>query len=635
MQHNLLDILQSAHNTLNPVAALSLYEKVRQETRDNKKTLHLYAQATRELAYLSTNKARRAVLWKETYTKLLKASEDINLYFLEQAAITLKDMIQDEFNGLDVSFLRRELTNLFKQLSCRISESDKIPEIKSRLLARRSSLLRLRSERFDIAPYQKRRTLEEALRCAEKAVSISETTGAQFELALCIWGNAMSAKSDKEYQIILERVESLLSSPYITELEVAKITLGRFYRQNYRPFEACETFDKLTDSVQHKRRFLLDIANYAEAAIQLWFQKYPEHDWKRHCENSLFLVREAIDSGYRNARMFVNIAFLHAIMGDNHAANCSLHEIADVSQDSIWNKLIELSLSPEKLDDATEGLCFGLNNGAVWTRLGTFVWTFYDDKKTAQALYEFAVKLNPCNPVALTNLARFYLVEDTEYSTIEVEKLLHKAGSYANRRFRWWKDILDKTSATLKQSSRRVTQIPSLRRSQLSSKLSAIRSRYKQICNIDSPQQRGYALECLVFDLAGISFTVAIPSYRFRRDSKSQTQIDGYIEHRGEKYRIECKWEKDPISKNHFPPFLHALDAAGISGLFVSMSGYSDSFIECVREYRKERAVILFDREDLEAAVQGTVNFDELLTFKRRSFDRTSEPYTKYTIFQD
>ncbi len=635
MHHNLEEMLQSAHNTLDPVAAQRLYRQVQRESGDDEKAVYFYAQATKELAYLSNSKPKRAALWKDAYGRLLKASERTDPRFVEDAAIILKAMMQDEFSGLDVSFLRRELKLLFERLSCQISGTKIVLEVKARLLARRSSLLRLRSQYFDIAPYQKKRTLEEALRCAQKAVDLSETAGCQFELALCVWGSAMSAKSDEEYRQTLERAENLLSSPYITELEVAKITLGRFYRENYRPLEACETFDRLTDSLHHKRRFLLDVADYAEAAIHLWFQRFPEQDVRRHCDNSLSLVRQAIDCGYRSARMLVNIAFLHAIAGDSQAARSALHEIAEVSRDSIWNKLIELSLSPESLDDAAEGLCLGLNSANTWTRLGTFVWTFHDDKRTARALYEFAVKLGPRNPVALTNLARFYIVEASDTLTAEAETLLHRAGNYANRRFRWWKDLLDGVQSNTCEPRTGPGRPQSLKRTHLASKLSVIRSRYKQICSMDNHQQRGYALECLVFDLSNVSYTVATPAYRFRRDTDAQTQIDGYIEHRGDKYRIECKWEKDPVTKDHFISFFDALDVVGISGLFVSMSGYAGSFIQRAREYRKQRAIIMFDREDLEAAIRGTVNFDELLTFKRRSFDRTSEPYAKLAVFQD
>lgn len=633
---NLKEILLSANATLDPQKARRLYTAVREGSRNGLENLALYVSATRELAYLSTKEADRSEFWRDAYTKLIRASKDANIDFIEHAAMLLKDIIVDEYSGIDISFQGRELANLLNLLSVRTADAGANSKTRSRLLARRSSLLRLRSERFDISSRVKKATLEEALRCAEKAVSESEITGAQFELALCLWANSNSSHSDEEYRLILQRVEQLLLNPHILEIDVAKLTLARFYRMIYRPLEACETFEKLSESVLHRRRVLMDMSVYAEASIHLWFQKYPEDTWRKHCENARFLTREAIDSGYRNARMLVNIAFLHEILGDSNAATSSLHEIATVPQDAIWNKLVELSLSPKGVDEAMEGLCFGMTDGMTWTRLGTFAWTFLNDEKAAQTLYEFAVKLSPRNPIALTNLARFHIRPGADnIGKLEAERLLHRASSYAGRRFRWYRLLLDELRSDTKPVNDRPMRLLPTRREELANGLGPIKSRYRQVCDLDNAQKRGYELECLIFDLANISFTVATPSYKFKRGENAQTQIDGYIEHRGEKYRVECKWEKEPVCKDQFIKFLDALDVVGISGLFVSMSGYSPSFLQRCHEYRKERAIILLDREDVETAISGKINFDELLTFKRLSFDRESNFYAKPVPFQD
>jgi hypothetical protein len=65
------------------------------------------------------------------------------------------------------------------------------------------------------------------------------------------------------------------------------------------------------------------------------------------------------------------------------------------------------------------------------------------------------------------------------------------------------------------------------------------------------------------------------------------------------------------------------------------MSGYSPSFLQRCREHRKERAVILADRGDIEDVIDGKTNFDELLTFKRLAFDKNSDPFAKLAPFQD
>lgn len=634
MTHKLQETLLSANATLDPLKAKSLYTSVREGARDKAELLALYVSASRELAYLSPNESNRSALWKDAYRRLsCRIKEDI--LFLEDTAILLKDIILDNFSGVDLSFQSRELSRLLKLLSLKSFDAESDASDRSRLLVRRSSLLRLRSDRFDISHSTKKKTLDEALRCAEKALAESEHTGAQFELAVCLWANSNAASSDEEYKRILERVESLLSSPHIQSIDVAKLTLARFYRMIYRPLEACETFESLTQSISHHRRILRDVATIAEAAIHLWFQNYPESVWRPYTETARFITREAIDSGYRSARNLVNLAYLHQILGNSAAAGTSLLEIADVPQDSIWNKLVELSHSCVDLDEATEGLCYGMTSGITWTRLGTFVWTFFDDLGTVQALYEFAVKLSPRNPIVLTNLARFHIRSGSEYSKIESEKLLQRAHSYSSRRFRWWRILMDELRDEAGVScSKKLTELPE-RRQVLAGKLKVVRSRYKKICNLENAQKQGYELEHIVFDLANISFKVVAPSYRFKRESDVYTQIDGYLEHRGEKYRIECKWEKYPAPKDHLVKFLDSIDVIGISGMFISMSGFSGSFIQRAREYRKERAIILFDHEDIESVVNGKINFDELLTFKRLSFDKDSEPFARLRTYQD
>lgn len=632
------EMLAEANATLEPIAAERLYLRVRDQSKAAENGLLAYANATRQLAYLASNEVKRSSLWKDGYKALSATSHESDVLFVEQAAIFLRDIIVDQYSGVDLPFQSRELARLLRVTAGLIAGPTLAANDRSRLLARRSSLLRLRGEHFDLSKRTKEASLLEAIRCAEKAIAESETTGAQFELALCIWANAESAGSDEAYRETLDRVERLLSSPHILRIEVAKLTRAKFYRSIYSPFDACETFQQAVETATHRRRLLGDVFVYAEAAIQLWFQKFPDATWRSHCESALIMTRSAIDAGYKTARSLVNLAYLHEILGQQHAATTAIRELADVPVARIWDKLIEFSSSPE-LDEATEGLCFGIAEGAVWTRLGTYAWKFSNDVRTAKALYTFAAKLSPHDPVVLTNLGRFYLrSEENEENYIEAEKLLSRAASYAGRRFRWCRLLLDELRLKrddAQQPARPAAPRPLPAREALVTRLSSVKSRYKNIKTLENPQRRGYELEALVFDLANISFSVAARAYRLQRGDTGETQVDGYIEHRSDKYRIECKWEKDPVSKDAFVKFFDALDVAGVSGLFISMTGFAPSFLQRAREYRKERAVILFDREDIELAITGKANFDELLTFKRLSFDKSSEPYAKFVPFQD
>jgi restriction endonuclease Mrr len=104
-------------------------------------------------------------------------------------------------------------------------------------------------------------------------------------------------------------------------------------------------------------------------------------------------------------------------------------------------------------------------------------------------------------------------------------------------------------------------------------------------------------------------------------------QIDGHIEHKDKSYRCECKWKKDKVSYDEMLKFSDKIDAVGVSGLFISISGFSDAAINKSKELRSQKAIILIDGNDVELVMTGSIHFDDLLNAKRRAFDSMSETY--------
>jgi hypothetical protein len=254
-------------------------------------------------------------------------------------------------------------------------------------------------------------------------------------------------------------------------------------------------------------------------------------------------------------------------------------------------------------------------------------------------MYEFAEKLSPQNPVVLTNLARFYIKENVDISEVAIERLLQRANNYSDRRFRWWKLVwseyqmakYNKKDIVVTEGKGAEVMI-----SRVSpKKLKDIGRQYQEIKSMSNPQLRGFELERLIYGLSNLTFKVASRSYRYGRNEVSQTQVDGYIEYNGEKYRIECKWEKHPLPKNYVSDFMtFTLDVVGVSGLYISMSGFDDGFIETVRDRRGEKVILLMDGDEVESVLCGAVNFDELLGYKRLQYDKKSNPYAHYNAIQ-
>jgi hypothetical protein len=166
-------------------------------------------------------------------------------------------------------------------------------------------------------------------------------------------------------------------------------------------------------------------------------------------------------------------------------------------------------------------------------------------------------------------------------------------------------------------------------------KISLIRADFRRAESLDDVQARGYILEHLLLQLARLTVGLAVPSYRFDRAAGGASQVDGYIEHGSDRYRVECKWQHKPAERTDIIVFANKLDAVGVGGLFVSMSGFAESAIQQARELSREKVILFIDGSELEAALERRVNFDELLAMKRLNFNQRSDPYVRVTPSQE
>ena len=82
----------------------------------------------------------------------------------------------------------------------------------------------------------------------------------------------------------------------------------------------------------------------------------------------------------------------------------------------------------------------------------------------------------------------------------------------------------------------------------------------------------------------------------------------------------------------YLQPFYFVMEPiqfVGVSGLFVSISGFDSSAIGKCKEIRGKKAILLFDGKEIDLIMKGVLNFDEVLTVKRLQFNYKSEPYYK------
>ena len=132
--------------------------------------------------------------------------------------------------------------------------------------------------------------------------------------------------------------------------------------------------------------------------------------------------------------------------------------------------------------------------------------------------------------------------------------------------------------------------------------------------------------------MARLTFSMAVSSYRFVVIESMKRQVDAYFEHAGEKYRVECKGEDQSIKAEAIDKFFMSLDAAGISGLFVSMSGFDVSAENAARLHGKERPILLMNGNEARAVMTLQVGFDDVIDQKRAYFDQRSDPYYRVAI---
>ncbi len=139
-----------------------------------------------------------------------------------------------------------------------------------------------------------------------------------------------------------------------------------------------------------------------------------------------------------------------------------------------------------------------------------------------------------------------------------------------------------------------------------------LKSDFKRIEAIEDPRTRGLRFEeflTRIFDNEDIDF-----KGRYRPRSE---EVDGAIFLYGRTYLIEARWRKDPEPASAVYAFRGKIEGkiAGTLGVFWSINGYSDNCVPTVIA-GKTLNVLLFDRTDLEAIIEGEISFKKLLEKK-------------------
>lgn len=575
---------------------------------------------------------RRQALWKKgiegAYTAL-RAHNDIHL--VVQLLHKVVDYTQDPYIPLSEQDINTELAKARKLAddSTAARSNDEVAQIlncKAALLRRMSRTQTTRQQEIEVC--------SKATRCAEKANELSK--GAWYTtlgLAECVWHSAQFESDEVKFNRTLSQAEDFFQQSIDSNPNrLNTLALVRFYRSTYQAMPFVSAFQQYERTEHNKSDYLRGSFMWAEGILQLWYAKYPNELVAPLLQNADSVLERAIDSGYGDARHIITLAFVKAAQGDTSTGTEVVKLLHPVNSEIPWTELAERIknyATENKTLDA--GLALGITKPGVWNKLGTYARRFLGDEELAEALYRTALQLNPSSAVALTNLAFTLAQGGTPTQLQEAERLISKASSCADRRFRWWRTVREYI-AQAKADSQSTEQDLVLDETPRLKKLTDLRKVYERLFLSSNKQRRGYELERIIARLIDISLGNVKPSYRIQRTwaDGSISQIDAAFCFLGTQYfRVEAKWKEEPVPPSDIVQFRDKLDVVGIVGLFISVSGFTPEAIAKATAYRNEREIILMDGDDLKLTLIGSPSFDEAIRQKRQHLLISSNPYHK------
>lgn len=493
--------------------------------------------------------------------------------------------------------------------------------IESELLARKASVVRQRAVlllRTD--PVKARRDIAEANRAAQKAVSIQRAPATLIQLGLAQWAAARLARSDLDYKESLTAAEDVLREAAASDRPAA-LALAMMLRLSFRPEEAQQAFDDYMHRDGPVRPVLRHAYVMGEACTQEWLSSEGTFLPRRHAEVEALLER-AIAGGYDSARTLLSLAFVQGMRGQAGLDTLGALVLHDGRLD--WTSVME-SVAEGDLDTLDKALSLGIDQGATWTRLATYVVTFSADLDLAVEMSDVAARLAPGDPVVLTNHARLLLQTDT--AGADIRRLLDRAAQAADRRFVWWREVrkeLDgRPELSAAPSGQRYTTVDQAR------DYRAVTRAFRELqqgLNL-SAQARGLALE-RVFGAAcrlTVGITTSSGSYRTVRTGRTNRQFDGYLECHGHAYRVECKWLQDAVEEQLLTHFFAGIESPA-DAIVVSMGRYSDGAVYRAKRELEKRVVILLDRSEVESVLYNEMKLDDLIRRRRRRALHLDDP---------
>lgn len=526
------------------------------------------------------------------------------------------DWFYDSFATRDIARLTSALAKAKKQCQ-KLLASETAKELRLQLLVQCASVLRCQSQLHGKQGgrglvQQATRTSEAACReCPQSPLAILDL-GLSYQ-ALCRW-----AESETEHFEQMQKAESALLKAHSFGLPLATLCLARLYRQTYRPDKAIDWFFEYSKRETRRRIVLAESHIVAEAAVLLLHRRLEPHYVRDRLLRIQLLLSEAINAGYRNARLLVSLARIRFSLEDSLGGTSFLREITK-AETTDWKLAIEEARNAIEADDLDllyRAFALGMTEGAVWNSLGTFAKDVLNDPVFAIRLYKTGLQLSPKSPVLHTNIARIYLESLDDVALPEVKRHLDAACEYADFSFRWWKPLYDTLYQRLEKTS---SKLYGYKTSSDSECLDLI---YSQFVNLESgaseATSRGNQVANLFVRVLRLTYGTENVTGSLNLDD---IQSDASFKHGENFYRAEISWDSRPNDRSEVGKLNERLDRdLDTRGLLVSMSGFTSGVTDELRRQKPKHVIFLIDRVEFRLVLQGETRLESLIEEKEKQW---------------
>lgn len=214
---DIVNCLINGRNETNIKSAKNYFEKGLSKSKEIFKTSQiahsLYLECLLEFADIEYDIQKRTTLWGKLFKKLI---DFLNQYpdneeIVEHCSDIIVSYIQEPFISKDFQLLKKGLSILKGKIDSLIV--NKGISNSAQLLVKKAAILRHFSS-YQVTPEAQKLMLEQALRCVEKSISISDQTWYSFlELGNCYWKSSDFEKNLKSFnEKILQAEDAFLQS---------------------------------------------------------------------------------------------------------------------------------------------------------------------------------------------------------------------------------------------------------------------------------------------------------------------------------------------------------------------------------------------------------------------------------------